>query len=228
MRRLVVLMVLTSLLVGCNHATDVPTPILGVSQPSREQLERQIAHLKQQRRLDGEAARKEVGVAAGRERALLDYMGWLSAADPVCRRVPWLCGSQLASQSQAAAAQGWPVRPGLSLLFTSCAVTLWGILGLALCWLGIRFLGPARREVAEAERILEEAAARRVAGEDELAALALRVAALRDVAQATSKEVIAQRRARDALREEVAHLQGRVAEEGAELERLHRERDAML
>lgn len=228
MRRLIVLVALASLLAGCNQGADLPGPILGVSQPSREQLEQQIAHLEQQRRMDEQTARREAAAAAGRERALLDYMGWLAAADPLCSRVPWLCGSRLAAQSRAAAAQGWPVRPGLSLLFTVGAALLWGLLGLALWWLGVRFVGPARREVAAAERILEQAAARQAAGEGELAALAQRVSALHEAAQATSNEVIAQRSARDELREEVARLQGRIVEEGAELERLRRQRDAML
>jgi peptidoglycan hydrolase CwlO-like protein len=146
----------------------------------------------------------------------------------MCSRIVWLCGTQLTAQARAATAQGWPVRPGLSLLFAVAAALLWGLLGLVLWWLGVRFVGPARKEVAAAERILEDADARQATVEAELAALAQRLVALREAAQTTSKEMIAQRRKRDELLEEIARLQGRIAEEFAELERLRRQRDAML
>lgn len=82
--------------------------------------------------------------------------------------------------------------------------------------------------MAAAERVLEQASARLPAEEEELAALAQRVAALRQVAQATSKEAIAQRKVRDDLLEEIARLHARIADACVELNRVRRQRDAML
>jgi cell division protein FtsB len=228
MRWLVVLLVLASLLGGCNQGDEISGPILEASQPSREQLEQQIAKLEWQSRLEDESVRKAAAATGERQRALLDYMGWLASAAPMCDRVPWLCGSQLATQSRAAATQGWPVRPGLSLLLAVATALLWGLMGLVLWWLGIRFVGPARREVEAAEQVLEHASARQAAEQEELAALAQRVTALRQAAQTTSKEVIAQRKVRDDLIEEIARLHARIVDDRAELERVRRQRDALL
>ena len=228
MRLLSALTLLVILLAGCDQRTDLATPILVGSQPSREQLEQQIAKMERKERLEDRAVRRNAAASAGRERALLEYMGWLASAYPVCRQIPWLCGAQLAAQSRAAAAQGWPVRPGISLLVTVAVGLLWGLLGLVLARLAIWFLGPARRDAEAAEQLLAQVDARQADAEADLKTLEQRMAMLREAAQATATEVLARRNERDSLRTEVVRLQKCLAQESDELERVRRRRDAML
>lgn len=120
------------------------------------------------------------------------------------------------------------MRPGISLLVTVAVGLLWGLLGLVLAGLAIRFLGPARRNVEAAEQLLAHVDARQADAEADLKTLEQRMAMLREAAQATATEVLARRNERDSLRAEVVRLQQCFAQESDELERVRHQRDAML
>ncbi len=187
-----------------------------------------VQELENEKRLQDEAASRVAEKAAGRERALLESMGNLVAAYPICSRAPFLCGKHLAAQARAAMHQGWPVRPWVAVLFSLATVFSCGLVLIALVALAWRFVGYAARDVAAGERVIAEAEVRESVADANVEA----AQQLEREARAKHAEVAAQatrwRAKVDALRAEAEDLEQLIENEKAELERFRKRREAML